>query len=137
MSNLRSVTRSVNPADKVASPRSPDCITWGPEVVTPHRVEDDGVFKSSIDTLHCGFFVIWPDGPCFMDFVDSKKDEALAEHRSIVTEWPGIESPFVVNPNGRQGGYTHHISFGKVQVFLRRESMTPYTPNVFCGSWLS
>ncbi len=131
MSNLRSVKRSVNPPPGGESTQSPSCITWGPKVVTPQGGEDDGVFKSSIDSLHCGFFVIWPDGPCFMDFVDNKKLEALAEHRSIVAEWPGIELPFVVHTNGRRGGYTYHISFGEVQVFLRRESMTPYTPNVF------
>ena len=58
MTSLRSNNEPVNPqADN--SPKPPNGITWGSELSI-------SVFNS-LDTLHLGLFVIWPENSLFFD----------------------------------------------------------------------
>jgi hypothetical protein len=121
MNSLRSNITSVNPkADNSTKP--PSGITWGSELSI-------SVFNS-LDTLHLGLFVIWPENSLFFEQLNKFQLSAQEIDKPVPFQ---IEQSnlFLIHPRGRRGGYKWHLSAGDQHLFFSSHSEKGETPNLF------
>jgi len=124
MSNLRTISESVNPSTESSPP--PSSITWGGEILSPPIRS-----HQNIDTIHFGLFVSWPNEKLLLQ-LESLKDQARAnDFNPVPFHIPGINMEFVVSPYGKKGGYAFSIKSADVVLFFSRHDPGGNTPNVF------
>ena len=122
MSNLRFPQKSVNPqVDN--SPKPPNGIAWGSDLSI-------SLFQS-LDTLHLGLFIKWPNNPLFLDHLDKYQSKAQEVDKPIPFQ---IEQSnlFIIHPRGRRGGgYKWKLSAGDQVLFFSTHDGNGETPNLF------
>ncbi len=124
MSNLRSISSSVNPSVEDSPP--PSSIIMGGGNLTPNIST-----CNNLDTLHFGLYVLWPDNIKLFDILDDKRYEARGNgFKNVPLSIEGIATQFNVYPQGKKGGYAYHIENGDLHLFFSVRK-PDHTPNVF------
>ena len=108
MTSLRSNNEPVNPQAS-DSKKPPSGIAWGSDLSI-------SLFQS-LDTLHVGLFVKWPENPLFLDQLDRYQLNAQETDKPIPFQ---IEQSnlFIIHPRGRRGGYKWKLSAGDQVLFF-------------------